>query len=77
MWLKQITQWRAEGVPCALVTIIESIGSTPRKTGSNMTVRRNGEIAGSVRGWSGRTALHSTRKGSYRQGNLHYPALCI
>jgi xanthine dehydrogenase accessory factor len=50
MWLKNISQWREEGVPCALVTIIESAGSTPRKTGSNMAVNLNGETAGSVGG---------------------------
>ncbi|MFH0968315.1 MAG: XdhC/CoxI family protein [Methanobacteriota archaeon] len=50
MWLKNITKWRAEGVPCALVTIIEAVGSTPRKTGSKMAVSRSGDIAGSVGG---------------------------
>jgi len=50
MWLQRITQWRAAGVPCALVTIIESAGSTPRKTGSKMAVNQSGEIAGSVGG---------------------------
>lgn len=50
MWLNSITKWRAENVPCALVTIIESAGSTPRKTGSNMAVTLNGETAGSVGG---------------------------
>jgi xanthine dehydrogenase accessory factor len=50
MWLNKITQWRAEGVPCALVTIIEVEGSTPRKTGSKMAVSLNGETAGSVGG---------------------------
>ena len=50
MWLNKITQWRAEGVPCALVTIIKAEGSTPRKTGSKMAVSLNGETAGSVGG---------------------------
>ncbi|HWQ66471.1 MAG TPA: XdhC/CoxI family protein [Methanospirillum sp.] len=50
MWLNTITKWRAEGVPCALVTIIEAVGSTPRKTGSKMAVNLRGEIAGSVGG---------------------------
>jgi xanthine dehydrogenase accessory factor len=50
MWLKQMAEWRAQGIPCALVTITESEGSTPRKTGSNMAVSGSGEIAGSVGG---------------------------
>jgi xanthine dehydrogenase accessory factor len=50
MWLKQLAEWCAQGIPCALVTIIDSEGSTPRKTGSNMAVSRTGEIAGSVGG---------------------------
>lgn len=50
MWLKKIAEWHAAGVPCALVTIIESEGSTPRKTGSNMAVTLSGEIAGSIGG---------------------------
>ena len=50
MWLKNITKWGAEGIPCALVTIIKATGSTPRKTGSKMAVSQSGEIAGSVGG---------------------------
>ena len=50
MWLTRISEWHASGVPCALVTIIESSGSTPRKVGSKMAVNLNGEIAGSVGG---------------------------
>jgi len=50
MWLKALSQWRSEGIPCALVTIIDAVGSTPRKAGSNMAVNHRGEIAGSVGG---------------------------
>jgi xanthine dehydrogenase accessory factor len=50
MWLKSITKWYAEGVPCAIVTIIKAVGSTPRKIGSKMAVSANGETAGSVGG---------------------------
>ena len=56
MWLKSISKWRAEGAPCALVTIIEAAGSTPRKSGSKMAVNQNGETAGSVGG--GAVELH-------------------
>nr|WP_320132292.1 XdhC/CoxI family protein [uncultured Holophaga sp.] len=50
MWLKSLEQWRSQGHNCALVTIIEALGSTPRKAGSNMAVRQDGVIAGSVGG---------------------------
>jgi len=50
MWLTRISEWHAAGIPCALVTIIESSGSTPRKVGSKMAVNNTGEIAGSVGG---------------------------
>jgi xanthine dehydrogenase accessory factor len=50
MWLNSIAKWRDEGVPCALVTIIEATGSTPRSTGSKMAININGETAGSVGG---------------------------
>jgi xanthine dehydrogenase accessory factor len=56
MWLKKIAEWRAGGIPCAMVTIIESAGSTPRKTGAKMAVNSSGEIAGSVGG--GTVELH-------------------
>ncbi|ABD41723.1 protein of unknown function DUF182 [Methanospirillum hungatei JF-1] len=50
MWLNNITRWYNEGISCALITIIDSAGSTPRKTGSNMVINQNGETAGSVGG---------------------------
>ncbi len=50
MWLNAIAEWRSKGVACALVTIIESAGSTPRKTGSKMAVSADGKTAGSVGG---------------------------
>ncbi len=50
MWLEHLSKWRAAGVPCAIITIIEAQGSTPRKTGSKMVVNKNGESAGSVGG---------------------------
>ena len=56
MWLKKTAEWRAGGIPCAMVTIIESAGSTPRKTGAKMAVNSSGEIAGSVGG--GTVELH-------------------
>lgn len=50
MWLRKITQWQTDGLSCALVTIIDSSGSTPRKIGSKMAVNQNGEIGGSIGG---------------------------
>lgn len=38
------------GEPCALATVIESKGSTPRRSGASMLVRRDGHTAGTVGG---------------------------
>jgi len=56
MWLNAITEWRQKGISCALVTIIGSTGSTPRKAGAKMAVSEKGEAAGSVGG--GTVELH-------------------
>jgi xanthine dehydrogenase accessory factor len=50
MWLERLHDWVNQGMPCALATIIEAQGSTPRGPGSNMAVNVSGEIAGSVGG---------------------------
>jgi xanthine dehydrogenase accessory factor len=50
MWLKSLTEWKAKGIPCAIVTIIKAEGSTPRGIGSKMVVSGSGEIAGTVGG---------------------------
>jgi len=50
VWLKRLHEWTAQGLPCALVTIVEAQGSTPRGAGSKMAVNAHGEIAGSVGG---------------------------
>lgn len=50
MWLKTLNEWKAAGMPCAIVTIIESEGSTPRGVGSKMVVNSEGRIAGSIGG---------------------------
>ncbi|MDD1724533.1 MAG: XdhC/CoxI family protein [Methanospirillum sp.] len=68
MWLNSIIKWRAEGVPCALVTIIETAGSTPRKTGSKMSVNLNGETAGSVGGGAVELLCITLAKESINQG---------
>jgi xanthine dehydrogenase accessory factor len=50
MWLKTLNEWNAAGIPCAIVTIIRTEGSTPRGLGSKMIVNNEGKIAGSVGG---------------------------
>ncbi|HEX2957146.1 MAG TPA: XdhC/CoxI family protein [Chitinispirillaceae bacterium] len=52
MWLKKLIEWKTGGKPCAIITIIESEGSTPRGVGSKMVVNSEGQIAGSVGGGS-------------------------
>jgi len=48
--LREINQERAAGRAVVLVTILETQGSTPRKTGSQMLVREDGSISGSIGG---------------------------
>lgn len=50
MWLKTLNEWKTAGMPCAIVTIIEADGSTPRGVGSKMVINSEGCIAGSVGG---------------------------
>jgi xanthine dehydrogenase accessory factor len=50
MWLGRLHEWAGLGVPCALATIVETKGATPRGPGSKMAVSATGEIAGSVGG---------------------------
>ncbi len=50
MWLGRLHEWASQGMACALVTIVEAEGSTPRGPGSKMAVSASGEIAGSVGG---------------------------
>lgn len=38
------------GVPCALATLVEAKGHTPREAGTMMLVRRDGTIAGTIGG---------------------------
>lgn len=50
MWLNSIIQWHNEGIACAMITIIDSSGSTPQKTGTHMVMNQYGDTAGSVGG---------------------------
>lgn len=50
MWLKSLNEWKMQGIPCALLTIIEAEGATPRGVGSKMVVNNRGDTAGSIGG---------------------------
>jgi xanthine dehydrogenase accessory factor len=50
MWLNKTVEWKNQGIPCAIVTIIKAEGSVPRGVGSKMVVNERDEIAGSVGG---------------------------
>lgn len=50
MWLERLVEWQTHGISCAIVTIIEARGFTPRKAGSKMVVNADGETDGSVGG---------------------------
>jgi xanthine dehydrogenase accessory factor len=50
MWLKSLNEWKRDGVPCALLTIVEAEGSTPRGVGSKMAINKHGDTAGSIGG---------------------------
>ena len=47
---KEITELIAKGEPAALATVVASSGSTPRRAGAKMLVRKNGTSIGSVGG---------------------------
>lgn len=47
---EDILRLEGEGLPCALATVVESLGSSPRKAGAKMLVRSDGSISGSIGG---------------------------
>ena len=47
---EEIVRLKKERVPAAIATVIETRGSTPRKAGAKMLVRRDGSITGTVGG---------------------------
>lgn len=48
--LAQAREWRAQGHPVSLVTVIETWGSAPRPPGALLAMRADGLVAGSVSG---------------------------
>jgi xanthine dehydrogenase accessory factor len=47
---RQIAEILEEGRRCALITIIDSVGSTPRQPGAKMVVTEEGQVFGTVGG---------------------------
>ncbi len=52
MWLNQLMTWTRESVPCALLTVIDASGSTPRSAGAKMVVDEQGRTADTIGGGS-------------------------
>lgn len=48
--LKRLQELEESGTPAVLATIVKSLGSTPRKTGSQLIVYRDGSITGTIGG---------------------------
>lgn len=51
-WIARLAELHRTNTPAALVTLIRTSGSTPRKPGARMLVEANGAITGSVGGGS-------------------------
>lgn len=48
--LRIALDWRREGLPAALATVVETWGSAPRPAGSQLVCNGRGQFAGSVSG---------------------------
>src|ERR1700722_5355829 len=48
--LQAAEQWRKDGRAVALATVVETWGSAPRPTGSNLVINEDGNFLGSVSG---------------------------
>jgi len=48
--LRELCEWRAEGLHSVLVTVVHTWGSSPRPVGAMMAIRRDGRSVGSVSG---------------------------
>lgn len=49
-WLSKLTELKNQGVPVAMVTVIECTGSTPREPGAKMLVTADGRFFGTIGG---------------------------
>ena len=67
MWLEQLMRWTKQGIPCAMITIVESEGSTPRGQGAKMVVNSQNEFAGTVGG--GGIEHHARKAAIYAIGD--------
>ncbi|MGD8538267.1 MAG: XdhC family protein [Candidatus Aminicenantes bacterium] len=47
---KEIQSFRKQGIDLALVTVVETQGSTPREEGANMAILRKGKMLGTIGG---------------------------
>lgn len=68
---EELVRLRREGRPCALVTIVQSIGSSPQKEGAKMIVMDDGSTIGTLGGGCIeaeviQTSLMALREGSAR-----------
>lgn len=48
--IDDVNKWKSEGKQIAFVTVINTWGSSPRKTGAHMAINSSGEFSGSVSG---------------------------
>ncbi len=48
--LTSLSDWQNEGLPCWLVTVMDTFGSSPRPAGSMLALRADGLMVGSVSG---------------------------
>jgi xanthine dehydrogenase accessory factor len=48
--LADLQRWRKQGESVALATVVQTWGSSPRKTGAKMAITAGGQISGSVSG---------------------------
>ena len=64
----EIARTLAKGEPIAQATVIETKGSTPRKSGSLMLVHRNGTLSGTIGGGCGEADVIRTAKLALQDG---------